>query len=275
MGYIREPSVSGTFYPDNPKILARSIEAYLKNASVDSIDGEIIGLIAPHAGYIYSGQVAAYGYKAIMGSTYETVIMIAPSHRSRFEGVAVFEKGGYRTPLGVVPVDEEFAGEMVNLQTVVQPNVEAHMGEHSLEVQVPFLQVALKDFAMVPLIMGSQDFAVCEALADCLHVVIKKTKKRVLVVGSTDLSHYYPYSEAVGLDTVVRQHLEAYDIRGFLTSLRKGTCEACGAGPIISTMLLSQKLGATRSKVLKYANSGDVSGDRSGVVGYISCVFYA
>jgi AmmeMemoRadiSam system protein B len=274
MGYIREPSVSGTFYSDNPKTLTRHIEAYLKNANIDSINGEVLGLISPHAGYVYSGQVAAYGYKAIIGYPYETVIIVAPSHRSHFEGVAMLEKGGYLTPLGVVPVDEEFTGEIVKRQSVIRPNVDAHRGEHSLEVQVPFLQVALKNFAIVPLIMGSQDPAVCEALADCLHGVINTLKKRILVVGSTDLSHYYPYAEAVELDTVVRQRLDAYDIKGLQGDLRKGTCEACGAGPMISTMLLSQKLGATGSKVLKYANSGDVSGDRSGVVGYISCVFY-
>jgi len=274
MGYIREPSVSGTFYPDNPKTLTRNIEAYLKNANIDSINGEVLGLISPHAGYVYSGQVAAYGYKAIIGYPYETVIIVAPNHRSHFEGVAMLEKGGYLTPLGVVPIDEEFTGEIVKRQSVIRPNVDAHRGEHSLEVQVPFLQVALKNFAIVPLIMGSQDPAVCEALADCLHGVINTLKKRILVVGSTDLSHYYPYAEAVELDTVVRQRLEVYDIKGLQGDLRKGTCEACGAGPMISTMLLSQKLGATGSKVLKYANSGDVSGDRSGVVGYISCVFY-
>lgn len=274
MGYIREPSVSGTFYPDNPKTLTRNIEAFLKNASFDAIEGEIIGIISPHAGYMYSGHVAAYGYKAIMGASYDTVIIIAPSHRSRFEGVAVLEKGGYRTPLGVVPVDETLAGEMVKLGSVVLPNVDAHSGEHSLEVQIPFLQVVLNDFAIVPLIMGSQEQRVCEALAVCLHETIKKTKKKVLVVGSTDLSHYYPYPEAVELDMVVKKHLDEYDMEGLLANLRKGTCEACGAGPMISTMMVSQKLGAAGSKVLKYANSGDVSGDRNGVVGYISCVFF-
>lgn len=274
MGYIREPSVSGTFYPDNPKLLTGNIETYLKNASFDSIDGEILGLISPHAGYMYSGQVAAYGYKAIMGSPYETVIIIAPSHRSHFEGVAVLEKGSYRTPLGVVPVDEKIAEEIVKLQTFIRPNVDAHRGEHSLEVQIPFLQVVLKDFAIVPLIMGSQDPILCEALADCLREAIEKTNKKVLVVGSTDLSHYYPYAEAVELDAVVRHYLETFDIKGLMSNLRKGTCEACGSGPMISTMLLSHKLGATGSKVLKYANSGDVTGDRNGVVGYISCAFF-
>jgi AmmeMemoRadiSam system protein B len=208
-----------------------------------------------------------------MGSSFDTVIIIAPSHRSRFEGVALVEKGGYRTPLGVVPVDDELTREIVKLKTVIRPNVDAHREEHSLEVQIPFLQVVLEDFTIVPLIMGSQEPPICEALADCLYTAAKKTEKRILVVGSTDLSHYYPYAEAVELDAVVRQHLEAYDIKGLQSELRKGTCEACGAGPMISTMLLSQKLGATESKVLKYANSGDVSGDRTGVVGYISCVF--
>jgi hypothetical protein len=274
MSYVREPSVSGAFYPDNPNTLKKSIEAYLQNVGPAFVEGEIIGIIAPHAGYMYSGQVAAYGYKALMGSSFDTVIIIAPSHRSSFGGVAVLEKGAYRTPLGTVPVDEEFTRELVALNNVFMPKADAHRGEHSLEVQIPFLQVILQGLTIVPLIMGSQEPAVSETLAECLSKTAKKTKKNILIVGSTDLSHYYPYAEAVELDTVVKEHLEAYDVHGLLDNLRKGTCEACGAGPMVSTMLASQKLGANGSKVLKYLNSGDVSGDRSGVVGYISCVFF-
>jgi hypothetical protein len=184
------------------------------------------------------------------------------------------EKGAYRTPLGTVPVDEEFTRELVALNDVFVPKVDAHRGEHSLEVQIPFLQVTLQGFTIVPLIMGSQEPALSETMADCLSSTVKKTKKNILIVGSTDLSHYYPYSEAVELDMVVKKHLNAYDIHGLLTSLRNGACEACGAGPMVCTMLTAQKLGANGSKVLKYANSGDVSGDRSGVVGYVSCVFF-
>jgi len=273
MTYIREPSVSGSFYPNNPKTLKKDIEDYLSNAEIESLDKDTVGLNSPHAGYMYSGQVAAYGYKAIKGLNYDTVIIIAPSHRSRFEGVAVLEEGGYRTPLGVVHIDEELVREIIYLRTIVWPNLDAHRGEHSLEVQIPFLQVVLKNFILVPLIMGSQDQALCELLAESLHESIKKTNKKVLVVGSTDLSHYYPYSKAVELDTIVTQHLKNYDIEGLQNAFRKGTCEACGVGPILTTMILSKKLGAFHSKVLKYANSGDVSGDRSGVVGYVSCVF--
>jgi len=273
MTYIREPSVSGSFYPNNPKTLKKDIEDYLSNAEIESLDKDTVGLNSPHAGYMYSGQVAAYGYKAIKGLNYDTVIIIAPSHRSRFEGVAVLEEGGYRTPLGVVHIDEELVREIIYLRTIVWPNLDAHRGEHSLEVQIPFLQVVLKNFILVPLIMGSQEPALCELLAESLHESIKKTNKKVLVVGSTDLSHYYPYSKAVELDTIVTQHLKNYDIEGLQNAFRKGTCEACGVGPILTTMILSKKLGAFHSKVLKYANSGDVSGDRSGVVGYVSCVF--
>jgi len=273
MGYVREPAVSGTFYPDNPNVLKKDIEEYLKKAHFDPVEGDIVGLVSPHAGYMYSGQVAAYGYKAVMGVQYDTVIVIAPSHRSRFEGAAIVDRGGYRTPLGVVPIDDELAGEIVGLNDVVRPNVDVHRGEHSLEVQLPFLQVALRGFKMVPLIMGTQDPGTCEALVACLHAVIKNKAKRLLVVGSTDLSHYYPYSQALHLDMVIKRHLEAYDAAGLSRDLEKGECEACGAGPMIAAMLLSGKLGATTSRVLKYANSGDVSGDKSGVVGYISCVF--
>jgi len=273
MTYIREPSVSGSFYPNNPKTLKKDIEDYLSNADFESRDTDIVGLISPHAGYMYSGQVAAYGYKAIKGLHYDAVIIIAPSHRSHFEGVAVLEEGGYRTPLGVVHIDEELVREIINLRTVVWPNLAVHRGEHSLEVQIPFLQVVLKNFSLVPLIMGSQEPALCELLAENLYKSIKKTNKKVLVVGSTDLSHYYPYTKAVELDTVVTHHLKNYDIEGLQNDFRKGTCEACGMGPILTTMLLSKKLGALYSKVLKYANSGDVSSDRSGVVGYVSCVF--
>jgi len=273
MGYVREPAVSGTFYPDNPKVLKKDIEEYLKKAHFDPVKGDIVGLVSPHAGYMYSGQVAAYGYKGVMGAQYDTVIVIAPSHRSRFEGVAIVDRGGYRTPLGVVPIDEDLAGEIVGLNDVVRPNVDVHRGEHSLEVQLPFLQIALKNFKMVPLIMGTQDPDACEALVACLYGVMKNKTKKFLVVGSTDLSHYYPYSQAVHLDMVIKERLEAYDASGLSKDLEKGKCEACGAGPMIAAMLLCKKLGATISRVLKYANSGDVSGDKSGVVGYISCVF--
>jgi MEMO1 family protein len=274
MMYIREPAVSGMFYPNNPEILRRDIAKYMENAIFDAVKEEIIGMISPHAGYVYSGPVAAYGYKSLLGRAYDAVIIIAPSHRVNFEGVAIQNNGGYRTPLGIVDIDEDLSEEILKEGSAVHINTRAHTGEHSLEVQLPFLQVVLNSFKLVPLIMGTQDLSVCEELSRCLYEVLKKSGKHFLIVGSSDLSHYYPYDEAVNIDKVIVEHLEKFNIQGLAEDFNRNKCEACGFGTIITTMMVSKKCGATGSKVLKYANSGDVSGDKSGVVGYVSSVFY-
>ena len=271
---IREPAVSGTFYPGNAEALAHDIEQYLSQAAPPEIKGEIKGLIAPYAGYMYSGPVAAWGYKALSGHRYDTVIVIAPSHRSYFSVAAILKRGGYRTPLGVVEIDEEFAADLLKQGGPIVSDLHAHQDEHSLEVQVPFLQYVLKDFRMVPLIMGAHDVDLCEELASALFRAIEGSTKRFLVVGSTDLSHYYPYRHAIELDGHVVARLNSFDVQGLIQDLASEKCEACGAGPIITTMMLSRQLGADAGKVLKYANSGDVSGDKSTVVGYVSSVFY-
>jgi hypothetical protein len=274
MGFVREPAVSGMFYPDNPGILKKDIEEYLGKAAFDPIIGDIVGVVSPHAGYMYSGPVAAYGYKAIANREYDTVIVIAPSHKRYFEGVAVIDKGGYKTPLGIVEIDEIITGKILKNCTTLHRNVDAHAGEHSLEVQLPFLQVILKKFTLVPLIMGSQDLSTCEAISEGIYGAVKDSGRKILIVGSTDLSHYYSYAHAVGLDGIVTGHLDNFDIKGLSADLGKDKCEACGSGPMITVMMLSSKLGANQSKVLKYANSGDISGDRSTVVGYVSAVFF-
>lgn len=274
MGHVREPAVSGSFYPSNPDVLRRDVEGYLARAAIEPVGGEVLGIVSPHAGYVYSGQVAAYGFKTIAGAAIDTVIVIAPSHRVRFEGVALMGSGAYRTPLGDLKVDEEFGRTMMKGGGVLVENTAAHRGEHSLEVQVPFLQVALKGFQLLPLIMGSQSIVNCEFLAKSIVSAAKATGKKVLVVGSTDLSHYYSYASAVKLDNVAVEHLAAFDVKGLAGALEKNEYEACGAGPMITAMMASQGLGADAGRVMKYANSGDVSGDRSAVVGYVSAVFF-
>ena len=274
MSYTREPAVSGTFYPDDPKTLKRDVEGYLANAVFENVGGPIIGLISPHAGFMYSGPVAAYGYKAVQGSSYDTVVVIAPSHRAYFEGAAIQDKGGYKTPLGVIAIDEEIADAILRESGDVTSDTRPHTMEHSLEVQLPFLQVVLKTFKLVPLIMGVQDVRTCERLADSIYEVLRASGKRVLVVGSTDLSHYHPYAQANKLDNTLVHDLEKYDLRALEEDFEKERFEACGYGPIIITMMVSKKMGATKSRVLKYLNSGDTSGDKSGVVGYVSSVFY-
>jgi AmmeMemoRadiSam system protein B len=274
MGIVREPAVSGTFYPSNAVVLRQNVEGYLKNAAGSQIKSHITGIVVPHAGYMYSGQVAGYAYNTIAGARYDTVIVVAPSHRASFQGIAILEKGAYRTPLGDVSVDEEMATDLMKRNDTVKSSLEAHKYEHSLEVQIPFLQVALKGFKIIPLIMGSQSAVMCERLAASISRAAEATAKSILVVGSTDLSHYYPYKEAVNLDNVVIRHLESFDPQGMIRDFEKDRLEACGAGPMITTMMVARGLGASRSKVLNYATSGDVSGDKSSVVGYVSCVFY-
>ncbi len=230
MNLIREPAVAGMFYPDNPAILRRDIEGYLKGAVFEPIKATISGLISPHAGYIYSGEIAAYGYKAISGMQYETIIIISPSHRKYFDGAAIMERGGYETPLGTVMIDDEVAADILKGDDIVRVDIDAHIGEHSLEVQIPFLQVVLKDFRIVPIIMGAQDRSVCERLARVIYDALKEKKRKVLVVGSTDLSHYYPYGVAKELDSAIVGHLNRYDIEGLMADLRRERCEVCGSG---------------------------------------------
>jgi len=274
MDGIREPAVSGTFYPGNEKVLRIDIEGYLGKVPPQERQGAVIGLISPHAGYMYSGQTAAYGYKAISGTSFDTVIIVAPSHQSFFLGTAVQEKGGYRTPMGVVPIDEELTSALIGKGDVVRADHKVHRSEHSIEVQLPFLQAVLKDFKIVPLIMGtSQEPEASRELADAVHLCIKAKQKRYLILGSTDLSHYYPYDLAKELDKAAIDLLEAFEVEGMIRELARGKYEACGAGPIISTMIMSRMLGASRAKVLNYMNSGDVTGDKDSVVGYVSCIF--
>ncbi len=275
MSDIREPSVAGTFYPGNADVLKTDIEGYLKKVPDRELPGPVYGIVAPHAGYMYSGQAAAYGYKTVMGAHYDTVIIVAPSHRSFFVGAAVQARGGYRTPLGAVAVDRELAMKLVDRQGEVHEDVRVHAGEHSIEVQIPFLQCVLEDFKIVPLILGtSQDPESSDRVADVIYDCIKDGDKKYLIVGSTDLSHYYPYELAVELDKAAVDLMEKFDIEGLSRELTRGKYEACGAGAIIAAMKVCRNLGATQSKVLNYVNSGDVTGDMGSVVGYASCVFY-
>jgi AmmeMemoRadiSam system protein B len=253
--------------------LRKDIENYLRNAIVPDFDEDVVGIISPHAGYMYSGQIAAYGFKMITKKQYNTVILIGPSHKVYFEGVALWDRGSFETPFGGIDIDEDIAQEIMNIGGVIKPNMNTHREEHSLEVQLPFLQSVLDGFKIIPLIMGIQTSHVCRSLVESLSKVLQGSKKKFLIVGSTDLSHYYPYAEAKKFDDIIVGHLDTFNIPGMIEDIETGKTEACGAGPIIATMMLSKKLGANHGKVLKYTNSGDVSGDKSGVVGYVSAVF--
>ncbi len=269
---IRESVIAGSWYPGDAARLTKDIKGYLGRVPKPKIKGELVALIAPHAGYMYSGQVAAYSYKLLEAKSYEVVVIVAPTHRAYFSGVSVYPQGGYRTPLGVVPIAEELTEALIKRSPLISYVPQAHAEEHSLEIQLPFLQVVLKDFRLVPIVMGEQDFYVCEELSKAIVEVIEG--KEALLIASTDLSHFHPYARAVELDQVILQHVNAFAPEKLSKDLKRGRCEACGGGPTVAVMLAAQALGASRGEVLKYANSGDVTGDRSSVVGYMAAALY-
>jgi AmmeMemoRadiSam system protein B len=276
MENIREPAVAGTFYPSDPEVLSDDIRGYLRRAEKTPIEGDVITLISPHAGYPYSGQVAAYAYKVVEGMDFDDVVVLAPSHRWPFEGASVYHRGGFRTPLGVIPVDGGMCDEIMALDKHFRFVPEAHMEEHSLEVQLPFLQVTLKGYKLVPIVlMGGAGDEVCQALGKAIADTLRGRKG--LIIASSDLTHSYSYREVVEQDELLAHHVDAFDITGLAEDLRKGKCQACGEGPILTAMIAAKALGGDRGKVLKLTNSGDVTGDkRTGnyTVGYLAGVFY-
>ena len=266
---IRQAILAGTWYPDAPDALTNLIESYLSRAQFERPKGDLNAVIMPHAGYAYSGQVAAYGYRLLRNTDFKRVIMIGPSHRVRFRGASVNLQSGYETPLGTVPVDLSLAKKIINAGPDFGYVPQAHVREHSLEIQIPFLQSVLKDFQIVAILMGEQDYKICSNLAGALARVLVSMND-TLLLASTDLSHFHSYERARELDSEFIKHVSRFDPQGLAESLSKGKCEACGQGPTVTTMLVARELGANRTVILKYANSGDVTGDHSRVVGYLS-----
>jgi len=273
MGMVRKPMIAGTWYPAEPARLRSDIEGYLAGARVDALDGTVIGVISPHAGYVYSGQVAAHAYKATQGVDFDAVILIGPSHRSSFRGASLYDGKGYETPLGITPVDRALAEKIAAYSGGMVSLTSNHvLPENSLEIQVPFLQVVFDRVPFVPILMGTQDMGTCRAVAGA--IIRAVGDGRVLVIASTDLSHYHSYDTAVAMDSAALEYIEKMDAEGFLRGVESGRYEACGAGPVVVTMMVATALGADSAKILAYMNSGDITGDRNGVVGYAAIVLY-
>jgi len=269
---VRKPAVAGSFYPADPQILSQQVREYLSRAPKEKVAGEIVALVSPHAGYIYSGQVAAYAFKLVEGMKFDAVVVVAPSHRVHFPGASVYDRGGYETPLGFLPVDQETCKKLKEGSDLIRFIAQGHAQEHSLEVQLPFLQEAIGQFPLIPLVLGDQSYGTCESVARAIARAAKG--KKVLLVASTDLSHFHSYDRAVKLDNLVLENWRSFDSQKLARDLDAGKGEACGGGAVITVMLAAKEMGANRVQVLKYLNSGDVTGDRSGVVGYAAAVIY-
>ncbi len=276
---VRPPAVAGQFYPADPKVLARTVDEFLARAAVEQTGGPLLALIAPHAGYEFSGQVAAYSYSLLKGRKIARVVVIAPCHVDAFPYSSVYAGDAYATPLGNVPVDKEFGERLAALSSLIQVSNRGHgevqgRSEHSLEVQLPFLQRVLGQFKLVPIVMGEQGYEASRALGVSLAKLLQGGQQGppaeldTVIVASSDLSHYHPYDEAVRLDHATLNALEEYDYFNMSQNFERRIWEACGGGPIVAAMIAAERLGANRAKILKYANSGDVTGDKSRVVGY-------
>jgi AmmeMemoRadiSam system protein B len=270
---IRRPAVSGMFYPENPDALRRQVQQLFERAPRKSVAGHILGIVSPHAGYLYSGLTAAAAYALLAGTKVETVVVVSPSHREYFAGVSVYPGDGYETPLGSVPVDQDLREELVKVCPLVRSNNAGHGEEHAIEVQLPFLQETLGEFKLLPLVMGDQSRTTCMALGKCLGAVVRG--KNAVLVASTDLSHYHSSRVAEAMDSVMIEDVKRFDEDQLMTDLESGTTEACGGGPTVAVMAALKVLGARHMEVVHHCNSGDITGDTRSVVGYLSAVAWA
>ncbi|MCX7797654.1 MAG: AmmeMemoRadiSam system protein B [Melioribacter sp.] len=271
MKQVREPAVAGMFYPSSPSKLMEEIQLLLDTAKLSDQIENIVGIVSPHAGYIYSGKTAAYAYNTIKDKNYKTVIIISPSHREYFAGISIYNGDAYKTPLGEVEIDKYLSSELTKGSKFIFEGIQGHRGEHAVEVQIPFLQVVLSDFKIVPIVMGDQNRVFINELADRLS---KTIDKNTLIVASSDLSHYYSKKTANELDSIVEVHIKNFDYEGLLRDLENQRCEACGGGAIVTLMKSAALINKNKSRVLHRSDSGDVSGDYSEVVGYLSAVIY-
>jgi AmmeMemoRadiSam system protein B/AmmeMemoRadiSam system protein A len=272
---IRKPVAAGGYYTDNPELLSRQIDSFLRNAKQPIASAEnLIALIAPHAGYAHAGLVAASAYRLAKGKDYETVVIIGPSHHYGFEGCSIYLRGGFETPLGVAAVDESLALELSKASGYGYIP-EAHQKEHSVEVQVPFIQKTLPKAKIVPIVMGYQTRTTITALANSLSKVLPG--KKVLVVASTDMSHYLPKKDANDADANTASLIKSFNTELLLTKVQREENIMCGGGPVVSTLLYAKKREKAKVEILDYTDSSQSQSGtpESQVVGYLAAAVIA
>jgi AmmeMemoRadiSam system protein B len=272
---VRPAAVAGSWYPGGATQLEAALDAHLAAAAPVSPGACPRALIAPHAGLMYSGPVAASAYKRLAGCRYSAAVLVGPSHFVGFHGVSIWPRGAWQSPLGDVPIAEDLARAIAARSSDVREYPAAHGREHSLEMQLPFVNRLLPGVPIVPLVMGHQDRATALGLGDALADVLDlRAERDVLLVASSDLSHYEDAATASKLDAVVLRSVEALDAEGLMAALEREPRHACGGGPMVSVLRAAVRLGCTEGRVLCYADSGDVSGDKSAVVGYMAAALW-
>jgi len=270
---IRNPVVAGSFYPGDSSILMKQINNYLQNAGVNNCHNEILGVISPHAGYVYSGQCAAYSFNALQKRSFKTAVIIAPSHRFGDFDFSVDDFNEYLTPLGSVKVDLNIVNELKEKYDLISTRSASSM-EHSLEVQLPFLQKINPKAKIVPILLGRQNENNSKKLASILAEYFQDQLDSTVFIVSSDLSHYHTQDEAIEMDTRLLNNIKEMNSEQIVKAMKDVTIEACGIGGILVLLHIAKKLGYKNSSILDYRNSGDVSGDYKQVVGYASACIY-
>ncbi len=270
--YVRPPAVSGMFYPDHEQELRQMVESLMANVDQKKRAGTLIGIIVPHAGYQYSGLTAAYAFAQLKDRKNSTVVLVGPSHREYFDGISVFSGASFKTPLGYVSVDTVLRKELLERFPEVQSSLAGHKAEHALEVQLPFLQSVIREFKILPIIIGNQTKEYCEGLGNALAEIAKGND--VVLLASSDLSHYYYSDAAKKLDAVAIASIQELKYQELMADLEAERTEACGGGPIVAVICAAKKIGADFCEILHSCNSGEISGDTDRVVGYVSAAMW-
>jgi MEMO1 family protein len=270
--YARPPVVAGMFYPEHEQELRHAVESLMAETAPAPMAGTLVGIVVPHAGYLYSGRTAARAFALLKNRHINTVVLVGPSHREYFDGVSVFSGASFKTPLGSVEVDAELRSDLLKKYPTLQSSLIGHKAEHSLEVQLPFLQLAVHNLKILPIVMGDQKRKYCEGLGAALAEVAKD--REIFLVASSDLSHYYPSDVARKLDRIAISSIRELNYQALMSDLEADQTEACGGGPIVAVLYSAKMSGADYCEVLDSCNSGDVSGDTERVVGYVSAALW-
>ena len=273
---VRRPCVSGSFYPSQPDRLRSMIEESFKHSlgpgrlpktPVDHRN--IVAIITPHAGYIYSGPGAAHSFLHLAEEAKpDTVVILGPNHTGWGSPISIMTEGGWETPLGVVPIDEGLSKELLNSSDIIDINESAHQREHSIEVQLPFLQYIYGDFKLIPICMGYQDLKTSTEVGNALAKVLKD--KEAIIIASTDLTHQETQESAVRKDRMIIDAILEMDEKKLQDTVKRHRITTCGYGPMSVAIIASRQMGAKKAELLSYHTSGDIIKDYSAVVGYMS-----
>jgi len=265
-------TLENEYYSGSTSLLLRNVEFFLKKCEKIPVYGKILGLITSHGNYKTSGQTAAYAYRTLKGKKIDTVIIIGPSHNLKFPGASIYAKDYYLTPLGKVPVNLELAKTLIMENEFITFYSDPYSKEHSIEAQLPFLQRTLQNFQILPILIGDDDKDIYLSLSEALLKHLKD--QNILIIASANLSNFRSYFDAALMDKETIKHLEEYNIEKIDSKFKSKESETCSRNSILTTMLTCQKLGADKIKLLKYTNSGEVTGIQHQTVGYASLVLY-